>query len=83
MRADEPALAQAYARQWGLPDSLAAAEPAAVAAAAEARAAAHLPLALPVDRVLLVDQEAQLDRCRRGLCVLFCVCTLSTWLPPV
>jgi hypothetical protein len=77
VNAGEPALAQAYAKQWVLPDSLVAVAPAAVAAAAEARAAAHLPLALPANRVLLVDEEEQLDRCRCVLCRLLCVCMPS------
>jgi hypothetical protein len=68
IEAGEPALAQSYAEQFGLPTDLVDAAPAAVAAAAKARAAAHLPLALPADRVLLVDQEARLDRCRCVLC---------------
>lgn len=62
MEMGEPALAQGYAEQFGLPAGLADAAPAAVAAAAAQRAAAHLPLRLPPDRVLLVDDEAQLDR---------------------
>jgi uncharacterized caspase-like protein len=62
VEAGEPALAQTYAQQFGLPDVLLTAAPAAVAAAAEARAAVHLPLDLPADRVLLADEEAHLDR---------------------
>jgi hypothetical protein len=65
VEAGEPALAQTYAQQFGLPSGVVEAAPTAVAAAAEARAAAHLPLDLPPDRVLLADQEAHLDRCFR------------------
>jgi hypothetical protein len=63
VEAGEPALAQTYAQQFGLPDNLIHAAPAAVAAVAEVRAAAHLPLDLPADRVLLADEDVHLDRC--------------------
>lgn len=62
IEAGEPALAQGYVEQFGLPAGLVEAAPAAIAAAAEARAAAHLSLMVPPERVLLVDTEAQLER---------------------
>ncbi len=61
VEAAEPALAENYRSQFGLPPGLVDTTPAAVQAAAAAREAAHLPLHLPPAHVLFVDSEAQLD----------------------
>lgn len=67
------ALAEKYRVQFGLPEGLVDVTTAAVEAEAAQRAAAHLPLALPPERVMLADCEADLERCAAAAVSLQCV----------
>ena len=62
VEAEDAALAETYRDQFGLPASLVDVSEGTVAAAATARAAAHLSLDLPEERVRFVDSGAQLHR---------------------